>query len=151
MVGQWNAAWRALHLADNGYRPKSKYAEWEDPPQSGDVFDYDAAPSRFYFEVESAGNLEPDAIIQQGIKVLQQKLAAVIQDLTDGEGGSNGLDADAYAPQSPGAGINGSGWNDQAGFTTPYGNGGQASAWGGGAQTPFGATPYGQAASNGWN
>jgi DNA-directed RNA polymerase II subunit RPB3 len=94
-------------------------------------------------------------VIQQGIKVLQQKLAAVIQDLTEGEGASNGMDgmneADGYAPRSPDAAMNGTSWPDQAGFTTPYGNGGQASTWGGGAQTPFGATPYGQSASNGWS
>ena len=49
-------------------RPKSEYAAWEDPPAEGEPFDYDAEPSRFYFQVESAGNLEPDAIIQEGIK-----------------------------------------------------------------------------------
>jgi DNA-directed RNA polymerase II subunit RPB3 len=93
-------------------------------------------------------------VIQQGIKVLQQKLAVVIQDLTEGDGtnGMNGISgADGFAPRSPDTGMNGSGWQDQGGFATPYGNGGQASTWGGGAQTPFGATPYGQSASNGWN
>jgi DNA-directed RNA polymerase II subunit RPB3 len=95
-------------------------------------------------------------VIQQGIKVLQQKLAVVIQDLTEGDGATNGMNGmngvDGYAPRSPSAsGVNGSGWQDQAGFTTPYDNGGQTSTWGGGAQTPFGATPYGQSASNGWS
>lgn len=99
------------------------------------------------------GNLEPDAVIQQGIKVLQQKLAAVIQDLAEGDGSTNVMNgADGYvASRSPDTGLNGAGWQEQGGFTTPYANGGQASAWGGGSQTPFGATPYGQSASNGWN
>ncbi|KAI9879428.1 MAG: 45 kDa subunit of RNA polymerase II [Pleopsidium flavum] len=129
--------------------PKSKNATWEEPPQEGEPFDYDAMPSRFYFEVESVGNLEPDAIIQQGIKVMQQKLAAVIQELT-GDEGRNGVNGDAVdgfgGPRSP-DGINGGGnYAIDQGYTTPYVNGGGASAWGGGA-TPYGATPYGQ---NGW-
>jgi DNA-directed RNA polymerase II subunit RPB3 len=134
-------------------RPKSKYAEWEEPPQEGEPFDYDAVPERFYFEVESAGNLEPDAIIQQGIKVLQQKLAAVIRDMTDGEAQTNGVNGGGFdAPRSPDMGMNGQGsWPDQ-GYTTPYGqNGGNAGTWGNtGAATPYGATPYGQNGQNGW-
>lgn len=105
-------------------------------------------PSRFYFEVESIGNLEPDAIIQQGIKVLQQKLAAVIQELTgDERNGINGDGVDGFGgPRSP-DGMHGAGdYPMDQGYTTPYVNGGGASAWGGGA-TPYGATPYGQ---NGW-
>lgn len=131
------------------HRPLSKYAEWEDPPQEGEPFDFDAVPERFYFEVESAGNLEPDAIIQQGIKVLQQKLAAVIQDLTDGEAETNGING-FDAPRSPDINMNGQ-WQDQ-GYTTPYGNGAdQTNTWGNaGAATPYGATPYGQNGANGW-
>jgi len=131
--------------------PKSKYAAWEDPPQEGEPFDYDAVPSRFYFEVESVGNLESDTVIQQGIKVLQQKLATVIQDLTEGDGMANGIvDVDNFGPRSPENGLNGGGWEDQ-GYTTPYGNGGQGSTWVQGAATPYGATPYGQPAANGWS
>ncbi|KIN02540.1 hypothetical protein OIDMADRAFT_119505 [Oidiodendron maius Zn] len=130
--------------------PKSKYAEWEEPPQEGEPFDYDAVPERFYFEVESAGNLDPDVIIQQGIKVLQQKLATVIQELTEGDGTTNGMNGGYDAPRSPDVGMNGQPWQEQ-GYTTPYGNG-NASAWGGaGAATPYGATPYGQNGANGWS
>jgi DNA-directed RNA polymerase II subunit RPB3 len=99
------------------------------------------------------GNLEPDAVIQQGIKVLQQKLAAVIQDLTEGDGAGSGMNGmgtgDGFgAPRTPDAGINGAAWQQDQGFTTPY----QASGWGAGGATPFGATPYGQpsAEANGW-
>ena len=129
-------------------RPKSKYADWEEPPQEGEPFDYDAVPDRFYFEVESVGNLEPDAIIQQGIKVLQQKLATVIKDMTDGDAQTNGNGYDD-APRSPDVGLNG-GWGQDQGFSTPFGNGNgaqdQQQQWG--ASTPYGATPYGQ--QNGW-
>ena len=106
-------------------------------------------PNRFYFEVESVGNLEPDAVIQQGIKVLQQKLASVIQELSGEDAQVNGDARGGYdAPRSPE--INGHAWQDQ-GYTTPYGNGGNASTWGAnGASTPYGATPYGQNGTNGW-
>ena len=141
-------------------RPPSKNATWEETPSSTLPFAYDAAPSKFYFEVESVGNLEPDAVVQQGIKVMQQKLAAVIRDL---EGGSANADApagDATAAVAgpdgigfggPGFGAADPGPGDQGfaadGFATPFlGVQGAGSVWGGGA-TPYGATPYGQ---NGW-
>jgi DNA-directed RNA polymerase II subunit RPB3 len=105
-------------------------------------------PDKFYFEVESAGNLEPDAIIQQGIKVLQQKLAAVIRDMTGVDEDSNGVNGGDYGDRSPGMGMNGQGQWPDTGYTTPYGqNGGNAGGpWGnnGGSSTPYGATPYGQ-------
>ncbi|MCJ1476516.1 45 kDa subunit of RNA polymerase II [Lambiella insularis] len=129
--------------------PASKNADWEDRPLEGAPFDYTAQPKEFYFNVESIGNLEPDAVIQQGIKVMQTKLAAVIQELTGDEGRGGG---DEYEPRSPGA-MNGVATGDPAmdgGYTTPFGNSGGASAWGGGAQTPYTmATPYGQNA--GWS
>jgi DNA-directed RNA polymerase II subunit RPB3 len=127
-------------------RPKSENANWEDTGNENGVFDYDAKPTQFYFNVETVGGLEPDTIVQQGIKVLQQKLAAVISELSGGEGRGD-LD-DGYGPRSPDDG----GYGDP-GFTTPYANGGAASAWGGGTtpygggQTPYGATPYG---NSGW-
>ena len=129
-------------------RPKSKNAAWEEAPLEGAAFNYNAQPEVFYFEVESIGNLEPDAVIQQGIKVMQQKLAAVIQELAGDEGRGGG--GEEYEPRSP-TGMNGGTGGDYAmegGYTTPYGNGGGASAWGGGGQTPYGATPYGQ--NGGW-
>lgn len=131
-------------------RPKSKYADWEEPPQEGEPFDYDAVPERFYFEVESIGNLEPDAIIQQGIKVLQQKLATVIQDLTESDQQTNGINGGYDAPRSPDVAMNGQSWQEM-GYTTPYATGGNTAAWGAGAATPYGATPYGQNGVNGWS
>ncbi|KAJ3470287.1 hypothetical protein MRS44_000386 [Fusarium solani] len=61
--------------------PKSKYAQWEDPPQEGEPFDYDAVPNRFYFEVETSGSMEPDQIVQSGIRVLQQKIGGLLKGL----------------------------------------------------------------------
>jgi DNA-directed RNA polymerase II subunit RPB3 len=124
-------------------RPPSEYAAWEEPPQEGEPFDYDAVPNRFYFNVETAGPLPPDVIISEGIKVLQQKLAGLIHELADEGSGANG------GPRSPeyGAGAAMDGFN--GGYTTPFGNAaGNQSAWGGaGGTTPYGTTPYGAGAS----
>lgn len=132
------------------YRPKSKYADWEEPQQEGEPFDYDAVPTKFYFEVESVGNLEPDAIIQQGIKVMQQKLASVIQDLTEGEDDSGVNGGYEDGPRSPDVNMNGGQAWQEPGYSTPYGNGAAAGQWGAGQSTPYGATPYGQNGANAW-
>ncbi|KAI4215737.1 MAG: hypothetical protein LQ351_001724 [Letrouitia transgressa] len=146
--------WNKLKHLDYWYEedpakewPKSKNAEWEEPPQDGEPFNYGAQPSKFYFDVESVGNLEPDAVIHQGIRVLQQKLATVIQDIS-GDDNRHG-DVDGFGGQRSPDGINGGGdYGMDQGYTTPYGNGGGQSAWGGGGATPYGATPYGQ---SGWS
>ncbi|TKA50010.1 hypothetical protein B0A49_11252 [Cryomyces minteri] len=156
--------WNKLHHLDLWYEedpktewPESKNAAWEEPPLETAPFDYDALPTQFYFNIESVGGLEPDVILQAGIKVLQQKLAAVIQEL------SSAPQADPYAGgRSPdldgiggGGGVGGGGATmygglDAAGYQTPAAGAGYASAWGsGGGQTPHGVTPYGRQA-NGW-
>ena len=94
--------------------------------------------------------LDPDAIVQNGIKVLQQKLAGIIHELNAEAGGA---DAEFAGPRSPdlagAAGAGGDNW--QEGFATPYGNGNQSSWGGAGGATPYGTstTPYGN--SGGWN
>ncbi|KAK0387974.1 hypothetical protein NLU13_4218 [Sarocladium strictum] len=127
--------------------PKSKYAEWEEPPQEGEPFDYDAVPNRFYFEVETSGNMPPDLIVQNGIRTLQQKIGGLLKGLDPRKyGGDEPVDFDG--PRSPDMNADGgtTPWGDAGGYTTPYGN---QSAWGGGA-TAYGSatTPYGQ--SGGW-
>lgn len=82
--------------------------------------------------------------MQQGVKVLQQKLAAVIDELTGGADRNMG-GMDTFGGRTPDMNGNGTAYGggmDQ-GFTTPYGGGG-GSVWAG-AATPFGAQPYGQA------
>ena len=99
--------------------------------------------------------------MQQAIKVLQQKLAAVLQELAGSGTTAGGGDVDvdgnedgfgAGGPRSPDGLANGSGTQyEPEGFTTPYVNPGATSAWGGGAATPYGAanaTPY---RTSGWN
>lgn len=140
--------------------PASKNAEWEDPPQEGEPFDYDKEPDRFYINIEGTGVMPPDTVFHSAIKVLQQKLATVIQELSPNLA-QNAPDL-AQPPQSPDM-------MDMTGAATAYNNataygassvyggggfgGGNTSAWGGGGgnvpggTTPYGATPYGQ---NGW-
>ena len=138
----------ALLMRPKRCRPISKNKDWEEEPQDGEAFDYNAVPNQFYVNIESIGNLEPDAVVQQAIKVLQQKLAAVLQELVGGdnagEDGANGFGAaDGVDGMQTGA-------YEPEGYTTPYVNPGATSAWGGGGATAYGgaATPYGVA---GWN
>ncbi|QPH05814.1 hypothetical protein C2857_003826 [Epichloe festucae Fl1] len=137
--------------------PKSKYAEWEDPPQEGEPFNYDAVPDRFYFEVETSGSMEPDQIVQGGIRALQQKIGALLKGLDPKKyGGEEAADFDG--PRSPDMNMEGGGttpWQD-GGYTTPYGGnmtsyGGNNTTYGGGNNTAYGGgsgaygtTPYGQ-------
>lgn len=133
--------------------PIGPNGQWEEPAAEGDPFDYNAVPTTFYFDIETVGGLEPDAVMQQGIKVLQQKLASVLQELSgaddrgpDGYGGPRSPPADGYGGASRYGGA--------PGYETQYGGReGQGSVWGGagvaGGTTPYGATPYGQS-TNGW-
>jgi DNA-directed RNA polymerase II subunit RPB3 len=139
--------------SDGKRRPKSKYAEWEDPPQEGEAFDYDATPNRFYFEVETAGGMEPDQIIQGGIRALQQKIGGLLKGLDPRKYG--GDEADMDGPRSPDMQLDGgtTPWQD-AGYNTSYG--GSATAYGSnsavyaGSGTAYGgsATSYGQGNQN---
>lgn len=120
-------------------RPKSVNAAWEEAPQDGEPFDFSAQPSKFYFDVESVGNLEPDAVVLQGIKVLQQKLALVIQELS---GDDRNGEADGFGGARSPDGMHGGDYGMDHGYTTPFGNTGGQTMYGGGT-TPYGATPYG--------
>lgn len=121
--------------------PPSKNFEWEDPAGEGEAFEYDKEPEAFYFDVETVGGIEPDVLMQTGIKVLQQKLALVIAELGDAPEGRVGGGVDggmsSYQPRSPqGDGFGGTAYGGGAtvGYGTSYGNG---------QGTAYGATSYG--------
>jgi DNA-directed RNA polymerase II subunit RPB3 len=101
-------------------------------------------PTRFFFDVETVGGIDPDQIVHEGISILQVKLAEIIKELTGGVGEPDEFGG-AQSPTLNGAGYAGA---DAGGFTPvggPNGYGG-TSSWGGAAQggaTPYGATPYG--------
>lgn len=46
--------------------PPSKNASWEEEPQEGDRFDYDAEPDRFYFDLEAVGQIPPNEVMVCG-------------------------------------------------------------------------------------
>lgn len=122
-------------------RPPSHNAAWEPAAPPDQPFNYDAQPDNFYFDVESVGTLDPDAVVQQGISVLQRKLATVISALSGTGADRNGFadDDDLLGVRSPDPYEPPEGIDD--GFAA-YANGAQ-SAWGASAATPYGATPYG--------
>jgi DNA-directed RNA polymerase II subunit RPB3 len=147
--------------------PLGANANWEDAAAEGDVFDFDKEPETFYFDVETVGGLEPDALLQSGIRVLQQKFAAIIQELSGGEegraDGANG-NASTWGQEGYGTSYNtgdatryGGDATRYGGDATRYGDATTAyrrpeeagSVWGGGAQTSYAQTPgnattYGQ-------
>ncbi|EOA90994.1 RNA polymerase II subunit 3 [Exserohilum turcicum] len=113
------------------------------PPNPDEPFNYNAVPTRFFYDVETVGGIEPDQIVTKGISRLQIKLAEVLKELSGGVGDPE----DFGGAQSPM--LNGGGYGDAGGYTPVGGPGGYggASSWGGAAQggtTPYGATPYGQ-------
>lgn len=116
-------------------------AAWESGETSKDVtFDPDAKPETFFFDVEGVGTLEPDQIVQGGIKELQNKLAEILRVLggTDDQNGVDGHDDDGYDPEAANGGYT------SYGQTNGMRGGGQ-STWGDiGGATSYGGTAYGQ-------
>lgn len=133
---------------------------WEEAPQEGEPFNYLAEPEQFFINIEGTGVMAPDAILHNGIRTLQQKLAGVIQELQKsegagqqqwGDGGGSPMDGlvngagTAYGAQSAYGGNTAYGGHSayggrDAGGTTPGWNG-AGSVYGGGPVG--GATPYG--------
>ena len=124
-----------------------KNASWESEDTAADAaFDPDATPGAFFFDVEGVGTLDPDQIVQEGIKVLQNKLAAVIQGLGGGAEEANGDGAAGRATpfaQEPAYDGNQTSYGGYAaGASTTYGGvGGGATSYG---------TPYGAPGQNGY-
>lgn len=78
-------------------------SDWEDADERADVANNpDAQPSAFFYNLESVGVLEPDEIVEGGVRSLQLKLTELLQALNpaqDGMNGMNGVDAgDDYEP-----------------------------------------------------
>lgn len=100
--------------------------------------------------------MEPDQIVQGGIRALQQKIGALLKGLDPRKyGGEEPAEFDG--PRSPDMNMDGgtTPWQD-GGYTTPYGGnmtaygggntsyGGNNTAYGGGAAGYGSTTPYGQ-------
>ncbi|KAL0072386.1 RNA polymerase II subunit 3 [Marasmius tenuissimus] len=159
-------------------------AEWpvgdngreEEPPREDEVFDFNAKPNKFYFDVETDGSLGPQEVVMKGLAELQKKLANLILGLksqpeVDMLTGTDQPAPDQGAPAATswGGGGGGGGWGDGSSNTSAWGSsspgrgGGGTSAWGGGANSSPGTgagsswggsgggwgSPSQQ--SNGWN
>lgn len=81
--------------------PPSKNASWEEEPQDGDRFDYDAEPDRFYFDLEAVGQIPPNEVMAQSILYLQQKLAVVVQQLESTVGVNGDVGMGGYDGMNP--------------------------------------------------
>ena len=102
----------------------TKNAEWESEETAADfTFNSDAQPSAFFFDLEATGVLEPDEIVQQGVNVLQTKLAEIIRGLDSSDQDMNGaMSPDGYEP-APADGYGYAGGNTAYGQTA-YGQNG---------------------------
>jgi DNA-directed RNA polymerase II subunit RPB3 len=104
-------------------------ASWEDADEQADVSNNpDAVPSAYFVNVESIGVLEPDEIVEGGVRALQLKLTEILQALhpaPDGMNGMNGVDAgDDYEPTDQ-QGYDQGGFGGYTGAAGGYGNYGQ--------------------------
>ncbi|BFZ58304.1 RNA polymerase II subunit 3 [Savitreella phatthalungensis] len=59
--------------------PLSRNAGWEEPQE----YDYNREPEKFYFDIETVGQIPCNEVMRQSITYLQQKLAVVVQELAE--------------------------------------------------------------------
>jgi len=152
-----------FEVDERGEWPVSDNAREEDPPRDDELFDFNAKPRKFYFEVETDGSLGPQEVVMKGLKELQTKLANLILglkhdtevDMINGQDQQLAVPAPAADAWGGGGGGGGGGWGDSSGWggsSSPSRTGG-TSAWGGASPTSGGgsggwSSPEQQ--SNGW-
>ncbi|KAJ7170537.1 DNA-directed RNA polymerase II, subunit 3 [Mycena crocata] len=140
---------------ERGEWPLGENAKEEEQPGDDAVFDFNAQPGKFYFEVETDGSLGPQEVVMQGLAELQHKLANIVlglkktePDMIMGERVDEAPPTDAWA-----GGGGGGGWGGDGGNATGWGNssspsrgGAATNAWGsGGWSSPT------QPGAAGWN
>ncbi|ORZ29679.1 DNA-directed RNA polymerase, partial [Catenaria anguillulae PL171] len=87
-VGKIHAKWipvTALWFEEDPHVewPKSANAELEEPPKDGEPFNYNEDPRRFYMTIESAGSLDADQIMIDGLDAIVSKIGSLIMDLNN--------------------------------------------------------------------
>ncbi|KAK7057174.1 serine/threonine protein kinase [Favolaschia claudopus] len=133
---------------ERGEWPVSDNAAEEEKPRDDEVFDFNAVPRKFYFEVETDGSLGPQEVVMQGLASLQSKLAQIVLGLKKTEPEmvpGERVDEVAQAPTDS-WGTGGGGWgagsdtggggNTAAGWGSTSPNRGGGGAWGGGWSSP---------------
>ncbi|KAF7315646.1 Mechanosensitive ion channel protein [Mycena indigotica] len=135
--------------------PLSDNAKEEEPPREDEVFDFNAQPRKFYFEVETDGSLGPQEVVMQGLAELQSKLAKIVLALKKTEPDMVAGEPVPEVAATDGWG-NGGGWNSTNqpatntggwGASPNRGGGGGGGGWGSGGGW---ASPS-QPATAGWN
>lgn len=123
--------WNKLKHTDYWYEedideewPRSVNADYEDPPNPEEPFDYKAEPNKFYVNVETVGSLTPDQVVLRGIDELQRKVAGIVMSLN--QDGSRS----AYGGQSQYNGAGGAFSNYSRGAGSQYNGAGGASNYG---------------------
>ncbi|ODV59448.1 DNA-directed RNA polymerase II core subunit RPB3 [Ascoidea rubescens DSM 1968] len=58
--------------------PLSENCQWEEEPNADDRFDYKAVPTRFYFNLETVGSIEPNLVVKRGIEKLSKKVVEIV-------------------------------------------------------------------------
>ncbi|KAJ7084406.1 DNA-directed RNA polymerase II, subunit 3 [Mycena belliarum] len=136
---------------ERGEWPLGENASEEEKPRDDEVFDFNAKPNKFYFEVETDGSLGPQEVVMQGLAELQSKLAKIVlglkktePDMLPGERVEETAPVDAW-----GTGA-GAGWGGEGGGNAGWGStsprGAATNAWGGGGWS----SPT-QAGTAGWS
>ncbi|EGN99713.1 hypothetical protein SERLA73DRAFT_88301 [Serpula lacrymans var. lacrymans S7.3] len=129
--------------------PLSENAKEEEPPRDDEVFDFNAKPGKFYFEVETDGSLGPQEAVMRGLAELQTKLANLILGLKSPPeldmlpGGDQGM-----APPNGHVAPSGGGWGQPAtggGWASPT-----AGGWGDAAAPTSNAWGTSPASGNAW-
>uniref|UniRef100_A0A060TFM9 DNA-directed RNA polymerase II subunit RPB3 n=1 Tax=Blastobotrys adeninivorans TaxID=409370 RepID=A0A060TFM9_BLAAD len=87
--------------------PRSRNADWEEPPKDGEPFDFNAVPDKFYMDLETVGQIRPRDVVLKGVSTLQQKLAEIIMALESEE---KGRQAPGTAYGDPGMAMGGDDW-----------------------------------------
>lgn len=139
--------------------PSSTNAAEEEAPREDELFDCNAKPQKFYFDVETDGSLGPQEVVMRGLTELQTKLANLVLGLKsdptelDALGGAgdgsaqlpppNGTLPAQVAPRATGWGqeASPSGWGGGGTAGTPGSTAGGSGGGGGGGG--WGASPAG--------
>ncbi|GAA6062926.1 hypothetical protein JCM10212_007157 [Sporobolomyces blumeae] len=130
--------------------PVSGNGKYEKKPDENEAFEFNEKPSRFYYDVESVGQLKPEEIVLKGFDALIVQLGQLRQGLLDltNPGQGIGLDGTMHPVGGDAAMM---GLESEAGFGGPppgqamngYAGGVGAGAYGGGGGGSYGQPPPG--------
>ncbi|KAJ4002057.1 insert subdomain of RNA polymerase alpha subunit [Lentinula boryana] len=116
--------------------PLGENAREEEPLREDEPFDFNAKPTKFYFDVETDGSLGAQEVVMKGIAELQKKLASLVLALRRVRNGENEMDMPTSGDQT---------FGDQ-----PAAGSGEEAGWGSGPAGSWGNAPSGGGNGTGW-